>query len=411
MTAVELLALICAAWLIQLALGIGVVLRRRRIAASVAPPPAAEQHAGADLAWPGWREFRVARRELEDVARTQCSFYLQPVDGQPLPAFRPGQFLTFSLTWAAGAAGEAGRTITRCYSLSDRPDPAHYRVTIKRVPAPQGQPDVLPGLSSNHFHDHVRVGDVLRVKAPSGHFCIDPDAAVPVVLIGGGIGITPMMSMLRWCIAHQPQRPVHLFYGLRNSDEHAFKAQLEALAAAHPAMTLQVVYSRPTAADVPGRDFQHLGHVDIDLLRKTVPHGRHQFYICGPAAMMQTLVPALADWGVPLADIHHEAFGPASVTRPVVPAAAPPEAMGVEVRFQRSGRTLAWNGSDASLLDFAERHGIAVESGCRSGGCGSCETRVLEGTVAYPQAPDHDVARGHCLLCVGRPTTALVLEA
>jgi ferredoxin len=127
--------------------------------------------------------------------------------------------------------------------------------------------------------------------------------------------------------------------------------------------------------------------------------------------MMQTLVPALADWGVPVADIHFEAFGPASIKLPGAPDVAVAALSAVEVRFQRSARTLSWDGRDTSLLDFAERHGIAVESGCRSGGCGSCETRLLEGTVQYGHAPDHDVAAGHCLLCVGRPTSPLVLEA
>lgn len=395
--------------LIQLAVATGVVLRRRRHAAAATPAEAPAPRAGAALAWQGWREFRVVQRSLEDAARSQCSFYLQPLDGQPLPDFRPGQFLTFSLELAGGTA--AARTITRCYSLSDGPDPAHYRVTIKRVPAPLDLPEVLPGLSSNHFHDHVRVGEVLRVKAPSGHFFIDPQPSVPVVLIGGGIGITPMMSMLRWCIANQPQRVVHLYYGLRNSDEHAFKLQLEAWAASHAALRLHVVYSRPTTADVQGRDYQHAGHVDVELLRSTLPHGRHQFYVCGPPAMMQTLVPALAEWGVPVADIHYEAFGPASVKLPGAEAAPHAEVAGVEVKFQRSGRTLTWDGKDASLLDFAERHGIEVESGCRSGGCGSCETRVLEGAVRYEHTPDHDVAAGHCLLCVGRPAASLVLEA
>ena len=127
--------------------------------------------------------------------------------------------------------------------------------------------------------------------------------------------------------------------------------------------------------------------------------------------MMQTLVLALAEWGVALADIHYEAFGPASVKLPGVAAAAAPMATGVDVRFQRSGRTLTWDAEDASLLDFAERHGIEVESGCRSGGCGSCETRLLDGSVQYEHVPDHDVAPGHCLLCVGRPSSPLVLEA
>lgn len=408
-TAAQLLGLISAALLIQLAAGIGVVLRRRRLAAPAALAEAPANRTRPDLAWEGWREFRVVQRSLEDAARSQCSFYLQPLDGRPLPAFRPGQFLTFSLDVAGGT--ESARTLTRCYSLSDAPDPAHYRVTIKRVPAPHEHPEIPPGLSSNHFHDHVRVGDNLRVKAPSGHFHIDPDASVPVVLIGGGIGITPMMSMLRWCVANQSQRLVHFYYGLRNSDEHAFKAQLEELAASHPALRLHVVYSRPTSADLVGRDYRHAGHVDVELLRRTLPHGRHQFYVCGPPAMMQTLVPALAEWGVPVADIHYEAFGPASVKLPGVESSSMPVVIGVEVKFQRSGRTLTWDGKDASLLDFAERHGIEVESGCRSGGCGSCETRLLEGTVQYEHEPDHDVAAGHCLLCVGRPAASLVLEA
>jgi hypothetical protein len=127
--------------------------------------------------------------------------------------------------------------------------------------------------------------------------------------------------------------------------------------------------------------------------------------------MMQTLVPALAEWGVPVADIHYEAFGPASVKLPGAAVAAEPTATAVEVRFERSGRTLIWDGQDATLLDFAERHGVEVESGCRSGGCGSCETRLLQGNVQYDHAPDHDPAPGHCLLCVGRPSSPLVLEA
>lgn len=413
MTAVQLLALISAALLLQLAVGVGVVLRRRSRVRPEPPvrPPAAK--ARSPLAWEGWRTFRVSQRHVEDEAGSQCSFYLQPVDGQRLPEFRPGQFLTFSLEVHDSAVdGTAtGASLTRCYSLSDAPDPSHYRITVKRVPAPAAHPEFPPGRSSNHFHDHVRVGDTLRVKAPSGHFHIDPDPDVPVVLLGGGIGITPMISMLRWCMAVQPQRAVHLFYGLRNGEEHAFKAQLQTWAASHPALRLHVVYSRPAAADVPGRDYQHVGHVDVELLRRTLPHGRHQFYVCGPPSMMQTLVPALAAWGVPAADIHHEAFGPASVKLPGAPTAAGAEVSELSVRFQRSGRTLNWTGQDASLLDFAERHGIEVSSGCRSGGCGSCETRLLEGSVRYEQAPDHDVAEGHCLLCVGSPARSLVLEA
>lgn len=410
MTAAQLLLWISAALLGQLAVGVGIGLWRRRGLQVQRPVPDAAVAAPRDTgAWPGWRAFRVERRTYEDAAQSQCSFHLVPVDGQPLPPFEPGQFLTFSLDLPV--PGQGPRRITRCYSLSDRPDPARYRVTIKRVPPPADQPGLPPGLSSNHFHDGVHEGDVLAVKAPSGHFHIDADAAVPAVLIAGGIGITPMMSMLRWCLAEQPARTVHLYYGLRNGREHAFKQTLQALAAAHPQLHLNVVYSRPDDGDEPGRDFQHRGHVDVELLRRTLPHGQHRFYVCGPPAMMRTLVPALAAWGVPRADLHFEAFGPASVKLPGDEPAAPAATASFEIRFRRAGRTLTWDGADASLLDFAERHGVEVESGCRSGGCGACETRLLEGQVRYAQAPDHDVAPGHCLLCVGRPSSDVVLEA
>jgi ferredoxin-NADP reductase len=415
-TAPQLLTWICTALLLQFVLGVGIAVGRRR---GTAPgvPDADDQLAPAATsgAWPGWRAFRVQTREVEDAAKTQCSFYLEPVDGAPLPEFKPGQFLTFSLQVPDGDAEskEQVRAVTRCYSLSDRPDPARYRVTIKRVLRPAGLPDVPPGVSSNYFHDHVQPGDVINVKAPSGHFFIDPDPEVPAVLVAGGIGITPMMSMLRWCLAEQPQRAVHLVYGLRNGGEQVFKPLLDELARTNPRFRLTVVYSRPDPGDTLGADYQHAGHVDVDLLRRTLPHGRHQFYVCGPSTMMQALVPALAAWGVPRQDIHYEAFGPASGRLPGAGPSEGPSALDapVEVRFHRSGRTLAWDGQDANLLEFAERHGVSVDSGCRSGGCGTCETRLVSGAVHYASPPDHDTAPGHCLLCVGKPTSALVLEA
>jgi ferredoxin-NADP reductase len=412
LTTVQLLAWILVALFLQASLGIGVAIwRRPRPMADAEPAALPSTTPAGTSAWLGTRAFRVTSRAYEDVALSQCSFYLQPVDGQPLAAFRPGQFLTFVLQMPDEAFAGGQRPVTRCYSLSAAPAPDHYRVSIKRVPSPESRPDLAPGVASNHFHDHVRVGEVLQIKAPSGHFYIDPDPTVPAVLVAGGIGITPMMSMLQWCLDRQPERSVYLYYGLRQGKEHAFKEQLEALANGHSRFKLHVVYSRPATADLQDRDFQHTGHVDIALLQRTLPHGRHQFYICGPAALMESLVPALAEWGVPDADVHFEAFGPASVRTALTAPAARTLGVALEVQFKRAGRTLTWDGRDANLLDFAERHGVAVESGCRSGSCGSCETRQLFGAVDYVQRPDHDAAPGHCLLCMARPTSALVLEA
>jgi ferredoxin-NADP reductase len=414
-TASQLFAYITVALLLQVVAGVAFAVWRRP-ATTGAPPsaPVDEATTAVTGAWSGWRDFRVVRREFEDTAQSQCSFYLQPVDGAPLTPFHPGQYLTFSLKSPEGLAGTPGdaRTITRCYSLSDRPDATGYRITIKRAVGPADRPEWPPGLSSSYFHDRVHEGDVLQVKAPSGHFFIDPDASVPAVFIAGGIGITPMMSMLRWCVEAQPERLVHLYYGVRSSADHAFKRVLEDLAAAHPAFQLNVVYGSPGADDVLDRDYQHLGYIDLALLRRTLPHGRHQFYVCGPPPMMQSLVPALREWGVQAADIHFEAFGPASVrpTGPVSNEPAVATSASIDVRFSRSGRTLAWDGQDANLLDFAERHGLAVDSGCRTGSCGTCQARLVSGAVTYADKPDFDILKGHCLLCVGKPQSALVLD-
>jgi ferredoxin len=172
------------------------------------------------------------------------------------------------------------------------------------------------------------------------------------------------------------------------------------------------VYSSAGPDDVLDRDYQHAGYIDIDLLRNTLAHGRHQFYVCGPPPMMQNLVPALRDWGVQEADIHYEAFGPATV-RPAVPTTNEPlsgTAVSWDIRLSRSGRTLVWDGQDDNLLDFVERQGVAVDSGCRSGSCGTCEAKLVSGTVRYADQPDYDISPGHCLLCVAMPESALVLE-
>ena len=410
MTALQLLFYIAAALLLQITIGIGLAAWRWR--RNVTAPTTMPIEAGANvqtLAWPGLRDFRVRRRQFEDALRTQCSFHLAPVDGAPLPPFRAGQFLTFALD-VPQPSGGASRPITRCYSLSEAPRPDAYRITVKRVPSPPNRPELPPGVASNHLHERVQEGDLLRVRAPSGRFFIDADVQVPAIFIAGGIGITPMMSMLGWCLEQQPGRVLHLYYGLRHGGEHAFKASLAALAAEHPAFHLNVVYSQPGPGDVPGRDHRHSGHVDVALLRQTLPHGRHAFYICGPPPMMASLIPALIEWGIAPQDIHHEAFGPASLA-PVQAASGEAATTRAEVQFRRAGRTLVWTGQEASLLDFAERHGIAVESGCRSGSCGSCETAILSGTVRHAVKPDHAVAPGHCLLCVGTPGSALVLDA
>ena len=406
MSASLLVTYVSAALVLQVGVAIAVAFWRRKRGAvlqSVAPRSAIPTPG----AWEGWRQFRVVCREYEDRARTLCSFRLEPVDGAELPLFVPGQFLTFKVPVSAK------RALVRCYSLSDGPNATSYRITVKRVLAPAGRPELPAGVCSNHLHDVLQVGDVIGAKAPSGRFVVEPDSSVSTVLIAGGIGITPLLSMLRGGLAAQTNCAVHLFYGARNGAEHGFRSELGELSRLHPAFHLHVVYSQPDLEDLPGLDFRHAGHVDVDLLRRTLPAGRHRFYVCGPPPMMASLIAGLLEWGVLPDDIHHEAFGPASVRSMQASSRAeiPRASLSLEVMFRRSSRTLAWDGIEANLLDFAERHDLSVESGCRSGSCGTCEVKVISGTVCYAEKPDHEITPGHCLLCVGFPQSALELEA
>ncbi len=369
--------------------------------------------AGESTSWEGFRAFRVTRKEFEDKSQSICSFQLEPVDGGALPTFKPGQFLTFQLIAPDPVSGEH-KPVVRCYSLSDRPGLNHYRISIKRVPAPDDSPNVPPGLVSNYFHDNVQEGDVLQARAPGGHFSLQTGNA-PVVLIAGGIGITPILSMLNASLQNGNSREIWLFYGVRNSADHFMKKHLQALAKEHPDFRLRICYSRALADDALGNDYWHDGHIDIALLRQTLSLKPYRFYVCGPRAMMESLIPALDEWGVSEQNIYYEAFGPASLAKSVrqQPPAQEGEALvaPVTVTFAKSGKSIDWNGSQDSLLEFAEKNGIAIASGCRAGGCGSCQVTIEEGEVEYLQSPDFDPDPGCCLLCVSRPKRNLILQA
>ena len=408
--------------LVQVALlmGIGIFRRKRKyrdlesLTSESQVTGTANEIATTESAWDGFREFLVKRRVIEDDIQSVCSFYLVPADGQPLPAFKPGQFLTFRLQLEDPVHNEP-RSVVRCYSLSDSPNPDYYRVSIKRAPPPAEPPGVPAGLSSNFFHDRVQEGTRLMVKAPSGHFNLMTDEPLPIVLVGGGIGITPMLSILNTVISIGTSREVWLYYGVRNAAEHVMKKHLESLQNTHPNFHLHVCYSSPAEGDVEGVDYHHRGWIDLQLLRSTLKLMRYQFYVCGPRQMMEALVPALAEWGVATDDIYYESFGPASLikhenlTRQVTKGEAAAQAF--TITFSTSGKSIPWDPSADSLLEFAESNGIEVESGCRAGSCGSCQTGLAAGEVDYNQAPDADVDSGYCLLCITTPKSDLTLVA
>ncbi len=350
--------------------------------------------------WNGWRPFRVAA--IVDEAHDIKSFYFMPTDGRPLIPFAPGQYLTFRLE-----AGTEQQPIVRCYSLSDRPRQDYFRTTIKRIAAPPGNPAALPGRGSNYFHRHVKVDDVVEVRAPAGTFFLDPQASEPIVLIGAGIGVTPLVSMLEAILRTGHTREIQAIFGFRNSAEHPFKGRLASLAEEYPNLRLHVSYSAPRSADVLYRDFNHQGRVTIERVREVLPSNNYRFYLCGPGALMESLVPALWNWGVPESNVHFEAFGPASVKS----VSSGRSAVQCDVKFTRSNRTATWDGSLTSLLEFGEAAGVAMPSGCRAGSCGECMLAIREGSITTMKQPGIPVPPGHCLTCISVPAEQLVLDA
>jgi uncharacterized protein len=354
----------------------------------------------AHKAWVGTRPFRVSA--VVDEA-TECrSYYLVPEDGRPLARFEPGQYLTFHLP-----SGDPARPIVRCYSLSERPREDFFRVTVKRVIPSATQPFRPAGLASNYFHREVRPGARLMAEAPQGGFFLDPTDRLPMVLAGAGIGVTPLMSMAAELIHRRDGRPVYFFAGFRDGRAHPFRARLAEFKADAANFGLDVSYSQPSASDRQGVDFDHRGYVDVARLRRVLPSSNFRYYVCGPAAMMQALVPGLLDWGVPPGHVKYEAFGPATVEG----LRGREGTTTCEVQFARSGRAVRWSGGESSLLQLAEQNGVPLESGCRAGNCGQCRVLIAAGRVVHARQPGVELVDGECLACIARPEGDIVVEA
>jgi len=236
-----------------------------------------------------------------------------------------------------------------------------------------------------------------------------------VVLISGGIGITPMLAMARVLTHLRDQREIYFFFGCRNSVDHMFRDEVLELQRANPNVRLHICYSRPLEMDVSGEAYNHHSRVTVDLIKNVLPSSNYEYYLCGPGPFMDSLVNGLYEWGVPKNDVKFEAFGPATVSsKPKDPASKsdPQSQPTVEIEFARTGKMIFWDPAMATLLDFAEANGITtIDAGCRSGSCGSCVVAIKEGTVEYVGEPGNEPEEGSCLTCICRPKGKMVIDA
>jgi ferredoxin-NADP reductase len=358
--------------------------------------------------WNGFRRFQIIFKVKE--AQDILSFYLAPVDGKPLPQFLPGQHLTFRLN----IPGQQ-KPVIRCYSLSDSPNHSdYYRITIKRQSPPKDAKDAPPGLSSSFFHDSLIERDYVDVQAPSGHYYLDISKETPVVLIAGGVGITPLLSMLNTITEKNSEgklsnRETWFFLGCHNRLDHVMKEHLKRVAKTHKNVSLHVCYSNPTESDIRGNGFHHRGRITVDLLKQVLPSNNYDYYFCGPPKMMGDLHEGLGEWGVPEDNLHFEAFNSAAINT-IAGAESTETKSSLKVTFAQSQMTLPWNPSAGSLLAFAEENGIMLNSGCRAGNCGTCLTDIKRGLVTYLVEPDKKPDARSCLTCISVPKTDLTLD-
>ncbi len=256
----------------------------------------AEQEAGG---WRGWRRFVIRRKEPE--SREITSFYLYPVDGGGVPRFKPGQYISVRVFVPA-----LGLTQPRQYSLSDAPNGEYLRISVKR----EGQKDQVPaGLVSNLLHDAYNEGDEIEVSPPFGDFMLHDDRDTPAVLISGGVGVTPMLSMLNTLIANQPQRTVVFVHGARSSEVRAMKDVVRHATHDKDNVSSVIFLEFVGGQDRPGEDYDRIGRVDLDEVRDQVLLADADYYLCGPIPFIRLHRDRLLALGVDQSRIHYEIFG------------------------------------------------------------------------------------------------------
>lgn len=252
-----------------------------------------EEACNQEGGWSGWRTFRIVDKIKESEEIT--SFYLAPTDGGPLPDYRAGQY-----TCVRVFVPELGVMQPRQYTLSDAPGGEFFRISVKREPAGASTP---PGRVSNRLHDAYHQGDVIDLAPPFGEFVLAEESSAPVVLISGGVGITPMIAMLNRLTGSASQRPVQFVHACRNADVFAFGEHLERVAENNPQIRLHVFHDEGPA--LAGRN---IGKVDLRALGDAILPAQAAYYLCGPKGFLEAQIEALHGLGVSSERIHAELF-------------------------------------------------------------------------------------------------------
>ena len=244
--------------------------------------------------WSGWRDFRVD--EVIRESSVISSFILKPIDGGAVIRHKPGQYLTFWLDIPGHPP------VKRNYSISNGPNGAYYRISVKQEPM---------GLASGWLHEQATAGTVLKVAPPAGEFFLPEHPERPVVLLSGGVGLTPLVSMLEALAEQGGNIPIHYVHGTHDRDTHAMRDHVRQLAARGQQISITDFHQTPFEDEVAGADYDHAGIITDEWLLANTPVGEADYFICGPRPFLRAAVAGLSLSGVSSDRIHYEFFGPA----------------------------------------------------------------------------------------------------
>ncbi len=349
-----------------------------------------------------WQPYQVV--SVVQESSLIKSFYLQAPRDQK-PSFEAGQFLTLK-------SDVEGKEQIRTYTVSSAPKEELIRISIKHE---LGGADKPEGVFSNYMHQKIKVGDVLQVKPPTGAFRLVSPLAKPILLIAAGVGITPMIAMVRHALQEgfrtRTMPNILLICSARNNEQRAFYNELNTLAE-QASGNIRVVWilSQPEAHLIVGTDYQYKGRLSKTILHNLLFTSVCDAYLCGPNSFMQEQYNSLRELGVENKHIYAEAFGPASLVRDENVVESIPIAEEALITFTESKLEQAWSKGDGTLLEFSEAHGLTPEFGCRSGQCGACKTKLSKGQVSYQQEITVDLAADEILLCCAMPAASSTAE-
>lgn len=258
----------------------------------------AEQSGG----WEGFKTFQIIRKEIESSVIT--SFYLTPEDGGALPDYKAGQYITLRMPTKDGS------TTMRNYSLSDQSGLGYFRISVKKELASTA--DTPNGYVSNHLHEEKNVGDTLELAPPCGDFTFNEVAQAnrPLVLLAGGVGITPILSILKTALKSTSGRDIIFVHACLNEDVQPFKADIDVLKSDHANLSAHYRYSNPTRDNTPRTGESSTGFVDTNFLETLIPERDADYYFCGPKPFMVSIYQDLLKWDIPAQQVHFEFFGP-----------------------------------------------------------------------------------------------------